>query len=101
MIGRERVGHRRDMGGRDQHPGLDRIRADIGKHMRDLRRDDTGRHDMDAVNALRVLHRHRGDRGHGIGAEHGRGLDVGLDAGAAARIRTRDGEKTGWRAGGG
>ena len=45
---------------------------------------------MHAVHAQRVLRGQRGDRGRGVAAERGDRLDVGLDAGAAAGIRSGD-----------
>src|SRR5581483_435219 len=44
-------------------------------------------------NAARVLRGERGDRRGAIDAERGKGLQVGLDAGAAAGIRSGDGER--------
>ena len=54
---------------------------------------------MHAKHALRVLHGDRRHRRHGVTAERGDGLDVGLDAGAAAGIRTGDDEDTALRFG--
>ena len=46
-----------------------------------------------AGDALRVLRGQRGDDRSAIDAERGEGLQIGLDAGAAARIRAGDGER--------
>ena len=58
----------------------------------DLGEDHFGRHRMDGAHAQRVLSGDRGDRGHRVAAEHGDGLDVGLDPGAAAGIRSGNDE---------
>lgn len=47
---------------------------------------------MHICDAQRILNRHRRDRGHGVAAKRGDGFDVGLDARAAAGIRTGDDE---------
>ena len=56
----------------------------------DLREDHFGRHRMDRGDAQRVLGGDGGDRGHRMAAEHGDGLDIGLDAGPAAGVGPGD-----------
>ena len=85
----------RDLG-RAQHADLDRVGADIGKTALDLLAHDIGRNEMDGADAGGVLRGDGGDRRHGVGAERRRRLDVGLDAGAAARVRSRDDEQPSW-----
>ena len=94
-VRRERLGDGLDDRGGDEHAGLDRIGADVVEDDADLVADGLGRNGVEGVDAGRVLHGDGGDRRHGVGAERGRGLDVGLDAGAAARIRTGDDEDAG------
>ena len=57
---------------------------------RDLLAHEIRRDRLDAVDAARVLCGQRGDRGRGVAAERGDRLDVGLDAGPAARVRAGD-----------
>ena len=78
-----------------QHADLHRADVEIGKHRVDLRGDEVGRHLVDGGNAFGVLRRQRGDHRSAIDAERGEGFEVGLDAGAAARVRARDGEGDG------
>jgi len=79
---------RRDIRG-EEHPGLDGVGADILEDRGDLRGDELRRHGMHAAHAQGVLRRQRRDRGGSPGAEGAHGLEVGLDAGAAARVRSR------------
>ena len=101
-----RVHHERDIrippqrvrhGGDDlrvgEHARLDGAGADVRQDGVDLRRNRIGRQVVDGLHAEGIL---RGDRRHGGHAVHavGReGLQVGLDAGAAAGVGTRDGER--------
>ena len=55
----------------------------------DLRRHEIGRQRRDRLDASRALHGHRGDRAGAVDAERGERLQVGLDAGAAARVAAR------------
>ena len=66
--------------------------VEIGEHRVDLRGDEIRRHVVDAGDALGVLRGQRGDHRRAIDAERREGLQVGLDARAAAGIRTRDGD---------
>jgi hypothetical protein len=60
--------------------------VEIGEHRVDLRVHELRRHVVDAGHALGVLRGQRGDDERAVDAERGEGLEVGLDAGAAARI---------------
>ena len=71
------------------HADLDRADVEIGKHRIDLRGDEFGRHLMNAADACGVLRRQRRDHGSAVDAERGKRLQVGLDAGAAARNPSR------------
>src|SRR4029077_3252734 len=73
------------------------VRADVGERAHDLLAHDRGRNEMNSADAGRILRRDRRDRGHGIGAERRRRLNVALNARAAARIRPRDREQSDWR----
>jgi len=78
-----------------QHPDLHRIDADVvddGRHLGDdhLRRDRLDRAHLDGV-----LRGDGGDGGHAMHPAAREGLEVGLDAGAAAGIRAGDGEHAG------
>ena len=79
-------------GGARQHADLHRADIEIGEHRVDLRGDEIGRHVEDGGDFLGVLRGQRGDDGGAIDAERGEGLEIGLDAGAAARIRAGDGD---------
>ncbi|MGY4452385.1 hypothetical protein ACVWZR_007045 [Bradyrhizobium sp. i1.3.1] len=96
---RQRLRDRIDAGGLRHHADLHRADLEIGKHGVDLRDDEFGGHRVDAGDAARILRRQRRDRGGAIDAERGKGLQVGLDAGAAARIGAGDGERHGRRHG--
>ena len=52
--------------------------------------DEVGGQRSDAVDAARVLGGDRGDRARAVHAERGERLQVGLDAGAAARVAARN-----------
>ena len=58
----------------------------------DLLADEIRRHRQHAEHAARILGGQGGDRRRGIAAERGDGLDVRLDAGAAAGIGAGDDE---------
>src|SRR6202048_4687970 len=73
-----------------QHAGLDRIGADVVEHDLDLPPNKLGWDRQNPEYALGVLRSQRGYRGGGVGVEHRHGLNVGLDAGAAAGIGTGD-----------
>ena len=83
-------GDRLDHGGIVQHAGLDRVGTDILEHDLHLPADEVGRDRQDAEYTLGVLGCQRGDSRRRKGVEHRHGLDVCLDAGAAAGIRAGD-----------
>ena len=85
-------GDRLDELRRAEHAGLDRVGADIGEGDLDLAKYSVERDRPDTVDAFCVLHGDRSDGGHRMTAEHGDGLDVRLDAGAAAGIGAGDDE---------
>ena len=76
--------HRAHNASARQHADLDRPHVEILDHRLDLGRDDLGRGDVDGAHAERVLRGQRRDRAGAIDAERGEGLEVGLNAGAAA-----------------
>ena len=86
-----------------QHADLDGIDADVFHHGVDLRAQHVGRHAVDGAHALGVLRGDGGDGRHAVAAQRAEGLEVGLDAGAAAAVGAGDGEHThvagGWRRG--
>ena len=84
--------HRLDHRRLREHADLHRPHVEIGEHRIDLRRDEIRRHVVDAGDALGVLRGQRGDDAGAIDAERGEGLQVGLDAGAAAGIRAGNGD---------
>ena len=86
---RHRFDHRRLR----QHADLDRADIEIGKHRIDLRGDEVRRHVVDRGDALGILRGQRRDHRGAIDAERGEGFQIGLDAGAAAGIRARDGDR--------
>ncbi len=53
-----------------------------------------GRNAVDGAHALGVLRGDRGDRGHAVAAQRAEGLEVGLDAGAAAAVGAGNREHT-------
>ena len=73
-----------------QHADLDRVDADVLGHGPHLLDDELAGHRVDAGHAHRVLRGERRDRGHPVHAAAGERLQVGLDAGAAARVRAGD-----------
>ena len=81
--------------GRVQHADFHRINTYILKHRIDLRADHFGRQSVNGGNAQCILRRNGGDGAHAKTAQRGKGFEIGLNTGAAARIRTRDGQKAG------
>ncbi len=88
----DRPGHHLDDLGRMQHADLDRVDADVLDNGGDLRLQEVRRHAVDRAHADRVLRRQRGDRAHAVAAQRGKGLEVGLDARAAAGIAAGNGQ---------
>ena len=66
-----------------QHPGFQRIRAQIIHYHRDLLAQELQRHGQYAMHAQRVLRSERRDGCHAEGAKRGHGLQVRLNTGAA------------------
>ncbi len=93
--GIEHVRHGTCGGGRSDHADLHRIDAKIVDYRAHLRNDDIRGYRVDRLHAERVLRGDRGDRGHGMAAEHRDGPDVRLDTRAAARIGPGNDEDAG------
>jgi hypothetical protein len=87
-----RLGDGLDDRGRREHPRLRRVHADVPGDRADLLGDHIGRDLLEAGDPLRVLHRHRGDRGHPEDPERAERLQVRLDPGPAAGVGTGDRE---------
>ena len=73
-----------------QHSGLDGIGADVVEHQGDLLGNEIAGHVDHPEHALGVLGGQGGDGGRRIAAERRHRLDIGLNAGPAARIRAGD-----------
>src|SRR5581483_4119078 len=58
----------------------------------ELCRDEGGRHVVDGADRLGILRGQRGNYRGAVDAECRKGLEVGLDTGAAAGVGTRDGQ---------
>ena len=71
-----------------QHADLDGIDANVFHHRLDLRLQKLSRYAMDALHAHGVLCGQRRDGAHAIAAQGGKGFEVGLNARAAAAVRT-------------
>ncbi len=80
-----------DVGAAEQ-ADLDGIHPDIGEDGFDLLGDEVGLDELDAGHAAGVLGREGGDGGHGIAPLGADGLEVRLDAGAAAGVGAGDAE---------
>ena len=91
-VGSELFGNDADQLCRGHHADLDRIRADIGKDGVDLLAQKCGRRLKNAGDAGGVLGGKGGDGAHGKYAVSGHGLDVGLNACAAAGIAAGNGQ---------
>ena len=78
-----------------QHADLHGTDFKIEKHGVDLRHDEFRWHVMDRRNAVRVLRGQCGDDRGAVDAERRERFQVRLDAGAAARVGTRDGDGDG------
>ena len=89
------LGHGDDDRGVGEHADLHRVDAEVVEHRVDLRRHQLGRQRQHRGHRPRVLRRHRGQRAHPVGAVGGEGLEVRLDAGAAAGVRAGDGQQAG------
>jgi hypothetical protein len=89
------VGDRSHHVGAAEHAELDGIDADVGEHGVDLRRHERRRQRFDGADAAGVLRRQAAQGRHAVNAQRGKGLQVGLDAGAAGRIGTGDAQDVG------
>lgn len=94
----EQVGHAVDDLGVGQHAELDRLDLEIGKAGIDLGAQECQRRHMHGGDTTGVLRGQCGNGGQAVHAMRGEGLQVGLDAGTTAGIRTGDGQ-CGQRAG--
>ena len=83
--------------GRGEHPRLDRPDGQVRRHGVDLRGHERRRHVVDGRDAARVLGRERRHDAHPEHAVRLKRFQVGLEARAAARVRSGDGESGGER----
>jgi len=88
----EGVGHGGDDLDRAEHAAFHRERREIVGDGVDLADHELGRKRLPRQHAERVLSRHRGDDARAEDPELVERLQVGLDAGAASRIRAGDGQ---------
>ena len=89
----ETIGHGVDHRGGEQHARLGCPDIEVVEHGVELCGHEAGPDRRDRVHAAGVL---RGERRHhtrAVDAESGEGLEVGLDARPAARVRAGDGER--------
>ena len=89
----DRRGNRFDDGRRREHADLGRVDADVAGDRFDLRGDEIGRQRRERRDAERVLSGDGGDGARAVDAERGEGLEIGLNAGASARIAAGDGQR--------
>ncbi len=89
------IGNRMDHVRRGQHAQFHRLHVEIVKAGVDLRAQKRKRRHFDRGDAAGVLGRQRGNRTQPVHAMGGKGLQVGLDARAAAGIGAGDGQGTG------
>src|SRR5215467_8383085 len=73
-----------------QHSDLHRVDVKVGKNSVDLRSNKIGWYIVNRGNALRILCRQRRNNRRAIDSESAERLQVGLNAGAAAGIRTSE-----------
>src|SRR6516164_199571 len=90
---RERARHCLDCRRAWQHADLNRRDREIGKHCIDLRGYEPRRHFVNSADTLGILRGQGRDHRGAVDAKRCKGLQIGLDAGAAARIRTCDGKR--------
>ena len=91
----ERGGDGIDRAGVTEHADFHRAHFEVGKDRVDLRGDEICRHVVNAEHALGVLCGERGDDRRAIDAQRGKRFQIGFDAGAAARIRSGNGDGDG------
>ncbi len=92
----ERLDHGGDRRRVAEHPDLHRVDADVLGDRANLGDDHLRRHHLDRLDPDRVLRRDRGDRRHPVHAAARERLQIGLDPGAAARVRAGDREHRGY-----
>ena len=83
-----RPGHHLDDVRRMQHADLDGVDANVIQHRLQLRLQKRRWHAVDGLHPLGVLRGERGDGGHAVAAQSAEGFQIGLDACAAAAVRT-------------
>jgi hypothetical protein len=88
----EEVGDRRDDRPAEEHPRLGCVDADVVEDGAELRTDEVRRQLVNIRDTDGVLGGEGHDPAHPVAVQMGEGLEVGLDAGAAAGIRRRDRE---------
>src|SRR5690606_4855850 len=91
-VGREPFGNGADRFRLAQHPDLDRPDVEVTEHGIHLCAHEVYRDVENTGDALRILGGQCGDDRCTVDAKCGEGLEVGLNAGATARIRPRNGE---------
>lgn len=86
-------------GGGGEHACLDGVDGHVAEEAAENRGQQGRGRSPNGIDGARRLGGDGGDAGHGVAAVHGDCFDVGLDAGAAAGVRTGNGEHGGLRAG--
>ena len=97
----EPVGDFGDDGRVEKHADLDGVDGDVIGHGVELGAQEFGRGHVDVADAHGVLADEGGDDAHAVGAVGGEGLQVGLQAGAAAGVGAGDRQHAGDAAGDG
>ena len=92
VVAAQLFGNYPDQLSRGYHADLDGVRVDVGKNGVDLLRQKFRGGFKNAGNTGGVLGGQGGDGAHGIHAVGGHGLDIGLNAGAAAGIAAGNGQ---------
>ncbi len=93
LFSAEKIGDDADIFRREQHSGFHRRGRQFFKHGFDLLPQHPGRNRLDAENAPGILGGEAGDGAGAVDAERSEGLQVRLDARAAAAVRAGDGER--------
>ena len=97
LVTAQRIGDRASDRRVRKHADLHRVDADVVEHGVELRGNEARVRRVNRGDAARVLRGQRRDHARAIGAERGEGLQIGLDAGAAAGIGTGDRQHIGNR----
>ena len=90
-----RPGHHLDDFRGMQHADLDRVDANILHHRLQLRLQKGSWHRVNALHAHRVLRCQRGDGGHAVAAQCGKGFQIRLNAGGTATVGAGDAQDPG------